>query len=934
MLYHYSHWHFACERTPYREARLLAFSTGTPTGGGGDEPPPSGGDDYAFPPEEGSSDGSLDYVQTRRTEAPSQTRSTSETINQNIRGTRGPVAAVLRPRGAAGAIESGDDDTDDEHGENKQEEKITPQGVDNSVQETLDRIGRHHRAMSDLDASASDVYGGKALEYWKQSKATLAMFQPQFHSFKNYTSTILQWESGEMTPNELVTKLDPFLQEFFPSEGNVWKKDVEEFMKQRKERYGDTTEKALLSMGAGGTAQTRAGDQTINESTQAMIDREKKDIIEGVTKRINLLNILRRINEESIVMRQAMEQSKIEDMILKVKEADDKKKEEEEEKKVKEQTPWQVFQSTTKSLGIKFYSVKELGEGVKQVWDAFKEAWHARSHHRAAEFGVAVAKMLEKLPYGPDIEQVLESGIQRHDDEEKNKYMEFLKSRNVGFGSLFVDHHNLMDANRTDPNRARGVLEYAASKGWLYDIDTIQFAPAREKKFFGRFRLADYVPADWSDTRINEYFYVLLGQNKSGADNEENSTYGRIKDIENPPAFIKNLEAELDGLNLWSAMGVCKRAIERGLWAEISPWLTTTIMRKLQDPKVRKYIPRSWLDKVGSLAFYRTSFTLGVFKGERKKFDAWLKTGDKDDLTQIGTFGKVIKEIRDDIESKKGNLDFTTAEGIRILDRYTARVLAGELVELPNGATVTIFDTRYAFYRNSDIIKKQGEVESVEKEDPDYYTQTTDNIIAGGTPVDQILQVTGNAKFQHESKAQHYLGNVLREHGKLQAAKRFSAAEALRKEFGTKISGWFVKQLGDSRTTGLADYQTMESGEEGPYAIATFIRKGYMPIDPAIKTYWDDVSNSGTGLAGRVLEQIDTKLKQRIDGISKKDRTTDGLFETIDWWYTERAAKVLEKTDRRMTEQELMKSLAPPKKRKKQQNESGANQPEQDEEVS
>lgn len=906
MLYYNSHWHVACERTPYREARLLWFAKK-------DEPtndPLQSESFYASP----------ELTVTGEPIRKARPGSKAENINQNIEQTRPAVAAALNAGGA--------ETSDDQDGEKSGEKKLTPQSVDNSVQETLDRIGRYHRAMNDLDGSASEIYGGEALEFWKQSKDTLALFQPQFHSLKNYTSAILLWDSGEMTPDELLVKLDPFLKQYVPGEGDKWKSDVQEFMKQEKEGQGDITKKALQSMEAGGGAvQDRSSDKTINTTTQITIDQKKKDIIEGVTKKINMRIILGIIDEESKVMRKAIDQSKIEDMIAKVKEASDKKKEDEEENKVKDQTLWQQLQSTTKGLGIKFYSIKEMGEGGKQVWDAFKEAWHARSHHRAAEFGVAVAKMIEKLPYGPDIEQVLESGIQRHDDEEKNKYIEFLKSRNVGFGPLFLDHHNLMDANRTDPNRARGVLEYAASKGWLYDIDTIQFTPARDKKFFGRFKLADCVPADWSDTRINEYFYVLLGQNKSGADNEENSTYSRIKDIENPPAFIRNLEAELDGLNLWSAMGVCKRAMERGLWPEISPWLTTTIIRKLQDPTIRKYIPRSWLDKVGSLAFYRTSFTLGVFKGKRKEFDAWLKTGDKDDLSQVGTFGKVIDEIRADLESKKGDLDFSSTEGIRNLDHFTARVLAGELLTLPNGATVTIFDPRYSFYRNSDITKRQGEVESVEKEDPDYYTQTSDNIIAGATPVDQILQVTGNAKFQHESKAQYYLGNVLHEYKNLQEAKRFSAAEALRKEFGEKITGWFVKQLGDSRTTGLADYQTMESGEEGPYAIATFIRKGYIPIDPAIKTYWDDVSNSGTGLAGRILEQMDPELKQRIDAIAKKDRTSDEMFKIINWWYQNNASNALEKTDRRMTKDELMKSADTPKPPKKPPNPSDSSEP-------
>jgi|GEM_PF-7094724 len=872
MLLFRSHWRFATERTPGREARLLCFANG-----GTDASDPAQNTEH-FAAAGFNPDGSPIAAEAPGSSSEARAGDPHAQVIEGVAQARGQIAHT---------VGSGT------HAPETHLQEATPVNVQKAVNETLGKVGKLHESMVEMTPVVPQLLESKSLVMWQQNEVSLAMLLTQIHSLKNYSDTIMKWTAGGMPPSELINNIDSYVREYYPERGHRWGDmmgNARTFLQERIQTHGDVATGALQQMRGPDHGHGPDHAATHNASTHIDTGHEVQNIVHGTNEIIGLKeNILQPIMDELAAMEKAIAESKIEDFINKVKEVELEKNKFDKAKEPADQTLVQKLRGVPEKFGLKFYSAFQIYEAGKQVFEAYKEAWHARSHHKSAELAVYLGKIGEKLPYGQDVEQVLESNIQRHDDEVKNKYVEFLKSRNVGFPSLFVGHHNLMDANRNDPNRGRGVIEYAASKGWLYDIDEIQFDGAQDKRFFGRFRLADFCPPDWNDERIEEYFYKLLGQNKQGAEAEENNTYSRIKDRENIPAFIQNLDKEMDGINLWSAMGVCKRAMERGLWPEVSPWMAVTIMRKMQDPNIRPYIPKTWLDKVGSLAFYHSAFTLGTYKDERNTLDEWLRRGNAEDLSGAGKFGQALIIMRDEV-STKADQDFSQPEGIKKLDHYCARAFAGEVLQFPGG-TVSIFDRKFESYRREST-KQQGDLTpGVKDEDPDYFTQTTDNLIAGSTPVEQIFGRTGQGTFQNEDKTQHYAGNIFREYRKLQSLGLDPEATAFRLEMGAKVSGWLLKTLGDARTTGLARYKAKEKGKEtSDLIVSGLVKEGFIPIEPLAYTLWVGSANSGQGLAEEALKQIDEGLlnslragKKSMESKSETEKSAK-LFEIVETW--------------------------------------------------
>jgi succinate dehydrogenase flavin-adding protein (antitoxin of CptAB toxin-antitoxin module) len=566
--------------------------------------------------------------------------------------------------------------------------------------------------------------------------------------------------------------------------------------------------------------------------------------------------------------------------------------------------------SVLDALGIKLYTPMQIWNAIKELKEAYLEGYHAWSHHNEAELSQDFGSLFEWAPFGGRMKTYLQKRLDSSDDEQKGKYVEYLEGLNPNFLRLCYGPDSILAQEApNDPNHARAILEYAAKKGFLYDLDE---SAGKDKKMILGHDLG-HLLHDYDDHRLLDYYHKLRSENASGRDHQIKHGEERVHDIEYPPTFISELDHELHEGNIWEAVGICERAINRGLWSEISPWLLTTLLRHMREtPHIRKFMPQMALDKLGALGFYRAGgWSLGYLKGSRPKLTKWLKSGKSFD--QAPDQGKGIYLIEQAVR-KSTKFDFDHEQnGKRYLDHLVAKVMTTQIldgeVETFDGKKikfdkkVSIFANEFNEYRNGNHIDMQGNTHpGIKDEDPDYYTTPGDNLLSGALPITEILAPTGSGKFQHEVFAPDYIGNILTVYKNLRSSGLNAEADNFRKEMGKKLTSHFRVVLQDTRTSGLPDYKVRISNIEQPeLALKTLIEKGFLAFDPFVQTLWAGVENTGLGMAKKVVEQVDRSLALKMSAkkaelaAAKKDSTDPRVIhQMLEEWKAGRGSQLLD----------------------------------------
>lgn len=400
--------------------------------------------------------------------------------------------------------------------------------------------------------------------------------------------------------------------------------------------------------------------------------------------------------------------------------------------------------------GTRFYSINDYIKGAQKYWSALKSTWEQRGDRYSSVIARKLGKALQPVDiwpfYGQEVARVLDHQLDSKNDEETKQTHDMLEHEGANWEHLFANnsHHKgeFWQFAYNNPNKARGVIEFAADHGFLYDLDDDIGNAAHP--IFG-VPLAQ-ICSDWSDdpVRISNYYTLLRGKNSAGRDKEVKDGYDKDVDTDNVPRFIELIESEMDDFNLWSTVGICKRALERGLWSEIAAWVTTTIMNKLREhPELRKHTPQIFFDLVGKLSMYNTAFTAGWLKAHRKTLREWAKTGNEHvlDDTEIHTF----TDIENEIKEKNPHTDYSTKKGIQELNHRTAEVLAGRIVKLPGGY-IHIYESRFKKYRDGAADTFQS-LADPHKEDSDYANQITEKSMLPQVAVDKVLKYSSTMEF-------------------------------------------------------------------------------------------------------------------------------------------------------------------------------------------
>ncbi|GEM_PF-6972675 len=543
-------------------------------------------------------------------------------------------------------------------------------------------------------------------------------------------------------------------------------------------------------------------------------------------------------------------------------------------------------------IGIEFYSPFEVWEAFKSIKENYVKAFKDKAQLKSAVLAKAIGGAVKFGPYGEEVNIALERDVEAKHASASKEHQESLETRNPTWIQLFenggeLDH--LIHLGQRD--KAVGVLEYAAKHGWLYDIDACGTVSPAKRTIIGR-TLGSLCPRDWDESRIDRFYDNLRATNMSGMNSEIEDNTKKVQGIENTPFFIQEIDSNLNEGNLWAAVGVAARAIDRGLKPEVSPWVMATVMRHLRDnPIVRRHASLTFLDKIGKLAAYRSAFTTGLIQNNRPAMMKWLKSGES--IRSAPDVGEILFKLEHDILD--ACTDGTTIDTVdkKELDRAVAYVLSANLfdeaaveklgfktIRLKKGKSITIYSDRYTFYRNSNAVTDINPAHpGLGQEDTDYVFQTTENQYGGLLTYDAMLAVDGRGDFTLKDRVPEYIGQILEQYYKLTDAGLKNEAELFRWETGQKLNKILVKNaLSDSRTGGT--YLITLRGNNrfaGKLLLATLIDQGFFNIKDIADTIW--TGQQGRQTAINILHQINPDVADKL--VKAKEQKNKAEFDKI-----------------------------------------------------
>ncbi len=864
MLFPYSRWHFAANGHPFGEARVCRFANGS---GGGANPPPD-----ATPPNPANP------------EAADPMRTIGEGMDPE-RGRGDPVAGE-QDAAHRRVQETGMPREEETDAEGKTERQRRAEAAVEKANKMHDKMETLHgvmvAAMHDHKKHPQLEEAGAAWQTWLQCLSFVNEKMQEADLMRKTAWEISEWENGNRSPHQLYT----FLEGFTEPGRDLLAQSRERSADGREAREAIYTRDNLLSSVQSGILDSGNTNYDFTDSGAQWETRTKANQL-MVTGMVNGLGVrsqegagtigeylsvvLHDIEERAGIMDAAMqtkvwrndkgEEETAESFIMRLNEALAGQYGEEETSGAGHSSLLGSFAGIKKNLGIEFYSINELIETVNKLTEAYLESHKQHSSLKTDVLAKQFGTLVSLLPWGgKDVPHNLESQLDAANDKVKDHHVEHLTKLNKSYMQLFAPHGEL-EHNAHDGNLARGVLEYAASRGWLYDID-LHDPGSRDANGFlvirgegASYSLRDLVPRDWSDAKVMDYETRLSEMQNKGKDAETEKYYKRYYTNDVAPKFVDLMVEELGNVNVWAARGIMKRALERILHGDISPFLIIRVLRQLQEnPVLRRRVPKDVLDQMGALALYNSYYTTGWLKAEDQTIFEWTKTGNKDDLSFGGKFffGTHLQMAKDEIlhaASPRTKKYFTEdANGKLEFDHLLARFFSGNVVTV-DGHKFSIFSEKYKDYRDKDksgIMQYQGNVDAG-KEDEDtvrenaYTSAFSESVTLPSVNAFNSYLDQSNGHFRHESRAKFYMASIIDAYeyykeeavtaeNEVERENLLRAAETFKKSMEFNMKDWLGGMFTDSRAEPLATVGVKTRKYGHVNAIPKMVELGF--VDP------------------------------------------------------------------------------------------------------
>lgn len=448
---------------------------------------------------------------------------------------------------------------------------------------------------------------------------------------------------------------------------------------------------------------------------------------------------------------------------------------------------WASIQATLGKInnlaGIEWMSIYEWYEAFNEVIESIKEVKKRKSRGRIARAALQIGRVAALIPGmgGSDLVNVLDEQQQAKNDEVKDSFKKELGNsrQDFGFKNLFGDdagepgllryYHQLGDTNRT-----RAILEFAAGKGLLYEIEGNNW---KEYMLPGNITFRSLMPQEWTDNQVDTWFGNLQFSNTQGISAQMKAGEDFVNGRATLAGYLDPFGGAVNGLSLWFAKGIANKALTKVKEGEMSALLTLTVLEAWENNELfRRYVPEEWLDRlagdskqllVGMLKYDKKHLLEGARGNKEHQLNVTNKLEDAHEDKKDGKqrLGPLVVAVRKEIINKDGDLDPSRYSGDKqkeVQDKFRtiqAQVLACKVVTLPNGEKISIFMPSLRPYH---ILYEPNEMRdaAVDKIGDDFFIERSE-IINSTAEVMQYVGAVRDQGFAEATKARYFFSHIV-----------------------------------------------------------------------------------------------------------------------------------------------------------------------------
>lgn len=494
------------------------------------------------------------------------------------------------------------------------------------------------------------------------------------------------------------------------------------------------------------------------------------------------------------------------------KNADDtpKKKDDKEIQQSKGYLRWIKENIFTSGNGIEWMSIYD----IVRVFKVHQEAWVAKYKENQERRVYRVAKHTN---IRKDLQPTLDKQSRSANEKQTSDFADYLKTSGLDYMQL-MDKEKGLYYRLDNINEKKAVLEFAAEKAWLYDID-----PLDGHNVYGVDFIAEFGP---------EAFLHLVQSYEGGKSKEEKRGHEKVNKRPDIPPMIKDLIHELHDKNLFAAKGIFKRIQEKAKLTHSHLWAMTTFLSEMRkDPALLRTLDKGLLDDFGNIGIGESAWGLTMFKMLRDDLMR-LKEGAEFGTTCIldKTIVKIEKRITDALGP---NPVFRTNQGkIKTMEEAVAWVMASKTLKEP-GLTLTIFDNDFSDYR-AWWLERANTTTSAAKTDDDFFgTEGSDIMLTGEAIIKEVGTRDSTGRPTHQRKAPNFYASVIDRYDELRKDNPASLLN-YRSEMKGKFRQWLRTYI--SSNAASAGQMPEEMDGKNRYLLDAMLERGIFDPNDIIST--------------------------------------------------------------------------------------------------
>ncbi len=679
----------------------------------------------------------------------------------------------------------------------------------------------------------ADKNQGKIWDTLKFYDTTLALREPDINRYKAHIEMIKNWQEGTMTdtPTEFILALTGSSVHAIPAAemGAVVTRFVDQI--NRVPNAKDVDWRAI----GGSDDEIRAKKKRVAEDickddiTSVCIAEELENIesymsdLEGEMAMLQIPEIC----EESENFLKAMDDAALKDM----------------DKETVSTTLYQKFHALNEGLGIAWVTPYQLYLGWKKYWDVRKSTRDERNRRAGSKVAKVIGDTIgafTRTKFDADVSQALKASADGEDNKVKSEFIEVLKSGPSSFQDLFK-LGGIYEHNQHDPNLNRAVLEYAASRGWLYNMDYASGTVMGRPLIPGT-----NLPAGED---IKNYMDQIRDTNTSGMNTEKK----RGSDIVDRESDFNKIFAEfkdqLDQHNYMAAVGIIERSIGKGKRPDSITLFATTLVRHIRSTGTAwKYVNNNVIEALKGIGYSYPLFTTAMLSYDLPRIIHREQRGEANAM-EGSTFTATLARLEQDIRAQNRNIDDDE------LDELVAKALSGQTITGDKkkkewAQAISIFDDQYKAYRNE--ISANARPNSMTYDKMQDFLKGSELLLTGPDVFNKIFKITSTVDFDDKTLAQPFAGDIMERYDTLLDLYRAGkipkkTVENFQKKFQTLFESYFANT---PRATEAAqfDFTTTKKGGGDERVFEGMYLRGLLA-----KSTLDDKAAKGNNLARTIL---------------------------------------------------------------------------------